>query len=595
MEKIMEQELIDLIENKYKIANKILDGVSQDGVNVDVDLSEFSTGQLRAFYFDISAFNIIANNDKFEDFFDEETMLDIVNGRFVLKKYSLSEGHQIERKKYKMHASKLSFKVQEQHIQDGIYYFQKACDRRAVEFFSVLETKSPEIFIDGVDATDSFSPEKKLRIFRNIVAHSNQIVANQGRVSFTSDNFRFVCSQMWLRGFSTLWSSRHKTLDYEKIKTVILSEYGEGKKSIKSENDIKKILNLTSDYTDYKKDGTYASRMYVLMCNRLKYYSNYYGMVDENGKEDFDRKIDIFINVIANNPNHISGNAEYLNSKIIYNIQQMVAVEIGKKLEQRHGVIFSDSFNVCEANKKLEKIGEQTAVFMEIENKFNKHMEEMKKRTPLQRNLYYKAHKSEIDTLMKKGQKLNRDGLSALKEVDKDASLETENMELFDKMSLKNMPIETAVNLVAFMGYNRFVSTDFYKIILEQQPTLTQKQVKAIQNMDLSQFNMTKQYSDSRFEKRIPLNSDDLDVQLNNRLTFLRRIRHATSHGLISYSIPQNTKAGATMDNVIMTYSADGEQRLKISGSVMAFKKLFKSDFFCPIGAGGKLPEKVKL
>lgn len=587
----MEQEYANIVESKNRIAERLIEGISTDKFDINVDLSDFSVEELKNFYFDISAFNIISNNDSFESVFDEGVLDDIVNGKFVLRKFSLQDGKHYTDVHFKKYGSSLSFKLKENHIQDGVFYFVKESDRRSVRYYSLLETDSPKLLTpEKFDLTKGFEPKILLDKFRNIIAHSNYIVNNQseGTISFKNNKSEFVCSQMWLRGLGTLWSSRHKSLDYFSIKNAILTEYGEDKKSIVSEEDIKNMLNITSPFTDYKKDGTTASRIYTLMKNRLNLYEDFFAMKDENGKEDFDRKIDIFINIIENNSTIIENGKFTINSKVCYNIQQIIADEINKKMSHPTGVVVSSNFNVKQASQKLENAQELSAELKAVEKALKEHLDKLDRLGRVQKQIYYNKNHVQIKALEKKREAILKHSLNVLNELEKDVALETGEMKLFNKKSVANMPIETAVNLVAFRGYNRFISSGFYKNILDPGHELTKNEMNAILNMDCSEFAVAKRYDGNRREIKLSLNDPDKKTKLNNRLLFLRRLRHATSHGLITYSLPTNPKDKDWRNNVIMNYNGDGENNIRVSGSISAFNKLFKNDFFKPVSTGGR-------
>lgn len=587
----MEQEYVDIVESKNRIAERLIDSISIDEFDINVDLSDFSVEELKNFYFDISAFNIISNNDSFESVFDESVLDNIVNGKFVLRKFSLQDGKSYADVHFKKYSSSISFKLKENHIQDGIFYFVKESDRRGARYYSLLETNSPKLLTaEKIDRTQCFTPKALLDKFRNIIAHSNYIVSNpnEGTISFKNNKFEFVCSQMWLRGLGTLWSSRHKNLDYFAIKNAILTEYGKGKKTIASEDDIKNMLNLTASYTDYKKSGTTASRIYTLMKNRLNLYGDFFAMKDENGKEDFDRKIDIFINIIENNSTIIENGKFTINSKVCYNIQQIIADEINKKMSHPTGVVVSSNFNVKQASQKLENAQELSAELKEVEKELTEHLDKLDRLGRVQKQIYYNKNQSQIKALEKKREAILKRSINVLNDLEKDVALETGEMKLFNKESVANMPIETAVNLVAFRGYNRFISSGFYKNILDPEHDLTKNEINAILNMDFSEFVVAKRYDGNRREVKLSLEDPDKKTKLENRLLFLRRLRHATSHGLITYSLPANPKDKNWNKNVVMNYNGDGENNIRVSGSISAFNKLFKNDFFKPVSTGGR-------
>jgi len=564
----------DLTEREFKLLQRLYSATSNDDFNINVDISDFTTKEIRAVYFDLAIFNIIANNDRFEDVFNESVMRDVVNGTFVLRKYGILEAAE-KNKQYKSqdHRS-LSFKIKECQIQDGSYYYRKTSERTATIYESVLETNSPSFYINGEDFTNRLLPCDILSRFRNIIAHSRKIYTDpkNGTIHFESDKYEFVCSQMWLRGFSTLWASRHNNLKENEIRNAIKKEYGEGKKSINSEEALKEILRLTADFTGYKNN---PSRMFTFVKNRLKYYTNYYGLVLNDGKEDFDKKIDIFINIIANNPNHIAGNKEVLNSKIIYNIQQIIADEQIRQL-QKSGKVFSDSFDQDETKKMLGRAKNLAQQHSEVVDRLNEHQRQLASRKGKAQELYRNRYRREIESLIKQEKILYNLGHQTLDDARDNSSLESMKMDLFNKSSISNMPIEVAVNLVAFMGYNRFISSGFYQEALNEGATLTNRQQNEIMALDLSGFSFT------RTNGVIELNGGQKQQKLENRITFLKRIRHATSHGLISYSIPQNSNSTSTINDILVTYGSEGVSDVKVTGKIKDFYKLFSKDFFKP-------------
>lgn len=564
----------DLTEREFNLLQRLYSATSNDDFDINVDISDFTPQEIRAVYFDLAIFNIIANNDKFEDVFDDGVMRDVVNGKFVLRRYSVLEAAQKNKQFKGQDQRSLNFKIKECQIQDGSYYYRKTSERTGTIYESVLETNVPSFYYNGEDFTNKLLPCDMLVRLRNIIAHSRKIYTDKqnGTVHFESDKYEFVCSQMWLRGFSTLWASRNKSLKENEIRNAIKKEFGEGKKSINSEEALKEILRLTSEFTGYKQN---PSRMFTFVKNRLKYYTNYYGLVSKNGKEDFDKKIDIFINIIANNPNHIVGNKEVLNSKIIYNLQQIIADEQIRQFE-KNGKVFSDSFDQDETKKMLTRAKSLADQHTEVVNKLNQHQKELMTRKGKTLELYKNRYKREIEALIRQEKVLRSLGHQTLDDARDNSSLESTKMDLFNKSSITNVPIEVAVNLVAFMGYNRFISSGFYQDALTDDATLTTRQKNEIMALDLSGFSFT------RTNGVIELNGNQKQQKLENRITFLKRIRHATSHGLISYSIPQNSKNTSTMNDILMTYGSEGASDVKVTGKVADFYKLFSKDFFRP-------------
>ena len=570
------------MENKFDILMTLYNAITNDDVDVDVDLSKFNSTDLGGIYYDLALFSIIANNDRFEDVFSdgvlESISLGVKNSKndepkaeFLLEEFTPKEGYEKTGDK-----SYLKMTYSEKiRIQDGEYTTscRPSREKRGYVYRTYLRTDVPhltrgEIKKDGL---------LMLETFRNIIAHSAQFEINNktGNLHFLNGNREFVCSKMWLRGFSTLWASRNKSLDHKKIKDIILQEYGEGKKSITTTDDVKNILRLTADETDYRK---YSSSMFKFVMARLKYYDNFYTLTDENGKEDLDKKIDIFTNIIENSPNHIAGNAETLNSKIIYNLQQIIAKAQLDQAKISGNQICSSSFNIATAAIKMEEGEKLLEEIKAIEKTIQEMVEKGKKLKGPEQKKYIKTKKPIFNKLSKQ----RSDMLGQLK-AKKDSlgdSLkhEADKMNLFNKNSLKNIPIETAVNVVAAMGYNRLISTGFYQDKLDHI-TLPQKEFfefkKKIMNLDMSNFVMTKAVDHGKTEQ-IPLDSYD------KRMLMLRRLRHATSHGLINYSIPQQSTMESSFDDVVMNYCSDGEKELKVSGTIPAFCELFANDIFRP-------------
>lgn len=567
----MQEEEIKLVESKMQILEMLFDAVNNNSVDVGVDLSSFSSEELGEMYNDIMAFNIIANNDAITDYFTYDQMSDFINGEFRLKNFTSLEAME-KIKKFPRHMQlSMEFEGLEYSIQDGKFYVVKERDvKRLVNYYEKLKTNAPMLCFNDEDMTRKKLPYEVLNIFRNMLAHGSKLEkdCDNGLLVVSQDYKKFSCTPMWLRGLSSIWSARHKTLDYEGIKNLICKEYGVGKKSISSPDDIKEILKITDSKTDYRKD---PSHMYKFVLNRLKYYDNYYGMVDEKGNEDFDKKIDIFINSIANNPNHIVGGYEVLNSKILYNIQQIVAMEQEKCLRKKYGKAISDNVNINKATSELQDARKLMEELEKVDEKLLEFKTQLDSKVGKVKELYYYKNKKTIETLIAKRKKINLQCKASLDEVSNDFKIESDEMKLFDKNTIANMPVEVAVNLVGLMGYNRLVSTKFYETLLSLDPkTFTKAQRKIINNLDLSAFSFT--------TKRGKLAVDDLE----NKITLLKRIRHATTHGNISYSIPPSSSGELTYKDVKMVYSCDGDSEIKVSGRVEDFYNLFKNPVFRP-------------
>ncbi len=569
---MMTSDDIDLVERKMELLNRLYDGITNDKVNVNVDLSDFSADELRSLYNDLMVFNIIANNDSISDYFSYDEMSEMLNGVFVLKKYNNIEAKKKLESIPRYLRNSINFEYLETTIQDGELYFVKSHDyKRLVNYSAKLKTDAPVLmYNDNDDVTRKKLPYEVLNIFRNMLAHARKIETDNasGRLIIKQDYKTFSCSPMWLRGLSSLWSARHKNLEYDAIKDIISKEYGPNKKSISTQDDIKEILKLTDSKTAYRKD---PSHMYKFVLNRLRYYDNYYGMTEEKGNEDFDRKIDIFINIIANNPNHIVGGHEVLNSKILYNIQQIVAEAQHEKMEEQYGEAISENFNFKKANAGLDMAGKKLEDLKVVDDKLQEIAVKAQQKNGKAREFFLYQHRNEISKLRSQRDKLLEECHNFMEEVGNDIKLESHEMELFDKTSITNMPVEVAVNLVAFMGYNRIVSTEFYENILNVDPkTYTKAQRKTINNIDLSNFTFSTKWN------RIQTDT------LENKIGLLKRIRHATTHGNISYSIPAQIRQNLNYEDIIMVYSCDGENDVKVTGRLGDFYDLFNSDMFRP-------------
>lgn len=595
-------DMREKVDDRFKIADKLYSAISEDEFDIDVDLSEFDSKAFSSFYYDLASFNIIANKDKSEEFYDENTIWDIVNGKFKLREYNLKEG-MVEQKKLieekrmpKNYLNSLSFNYELKAIQDGHYYFNKVSNiGKPSTFESILVTDPPKFYFDGVeqkivennydDDIDFHVPgtvgaATLIKRFRNLIAHSahTYIDGMDGSIHFVNDKFEFVCTKMWLRGFSTFWSARNKNLDVETIKAKILAEYGENKKSINGQDAIKDILKLVSEEINYNVKT--SSSMYKFVTNRLKYYTNYYGLKTEDGKEDFDKKIDIFVNVIANNPNHTTVNREYLNSKILYNIQQIIGTHQMKDDEHK-GMALSRSFNLELAGVKFDELDELKDKLDKLCKRNNEIYDFVKDMSPAKRANYMKSFKFVHE--FKKNQEEFKT-LKALynKKMDDVVVIlahEAKDMDLFNKESIRNMPIEVAVNLVGYMGYNRFISTGFYQDVLEDGVRLDRNQEKAIMNLDLSGFTMV------IGSRKMPLDT------FENRLVFLKRIRHTTSHGLISYQIPPNSTIKSSIADVQITYAEKDVNKVHVTGKIGDYYNLFKNDFFAPSSSAKMSPK----
>lgn len=538
-----ENELRQIVSSHIdQVLKVIYNNISDDGFDINLNLSQIHSLTLMDFGIIASGFMGINNFEVFANQFNEQTLKKMINGTFVIKELTLKEATELIQKsgnqpKVKKDRSQVTTLYT---IQDAKYVVVQKNGKNTL----VLQT--PPLDYEFDVSHKITLPEVFARV-RNALAHGLPYEVDS-RMFLFFDNGHVRFSKMWLRGYSELFARVASVIDAKKLKSAMLEESQKSENALNSFDEINKMLSAVKGHFPKEIISTFF-RVNNFVRYRLNQMPNFFN-------ESTERKIEILVNIIDKNPNFLVGTSESINPSIIYSLQQLVANELEKRDEialpnEDDDVLdradaFLDSQALEEIKKRYERLGQK------YKNNYHKLVELKAK---------FEQEVAQFQS------KIN--GYS--QEIENKLKLSSAQMELFDPSVLKDLPIEVAVNTVSLMGFNSLVFSSFYEDLLSKTDY---KNLSPAQEQFFNRFNLDKlSYESNGRTFGAPYSNED-------KCFILRTIRHAISHGFITYQIP-NVKQGQTgsFKNAIMSfYIEDG--RGTVSATVQDFYELFADEDF---------------
>ena len=390
-------------------------------------------------------------------------------------------------------------------------------------------------------------PDKKMTskdIFywiRNQSAH-NIAYKGDGTIMFFVDDGYIEVSKMWFRGYSELFAKEKPAFDIDKAKTILERELKNSGNELRDFEDVKKALSFIKNCFDKEISSNYF-RVHNFMKLRLDYHENFFSL-------PFEDKLDVIIQVLEKNPNYLKYPQETINPRIIYNIQQVVALELMAR-DARSKTISSEQLDAMkqEIDKRRENIQRRKNNLMKL-SKRNLLLDKM-----LQKEI------DEVNDLIKSYNQL----------LINYSKHETSEMNLFDASESVYFPIEMAVNTVALMAYNCLVTSGYYEDTISKTnyTDLSQSQRSIFDRLKLDSLDYI--YRGKPLQK--PFSAED-------KIFILSAIRNSICHSLISYKLP-SLKQGqkANFNDAEITFFLDRND-IQVVGKVSDMYDIFTSEEF---------------
>jgi hypothetical protein len=344
-----------------------------------------------------------------------------------------------------------------------------------------------------------------------------------------------------------MFSQINSKVKADDIKKILLKALPEQTNYLQSPQDIDKALSLVKNCFGEEIVQKYY-RVNNFVKTRLHYNKDFY-------QRSLDEKIDILSAICANNPNFLISSHETMSPAIIYNLQQLVSKEL-----QNRGLNAAVTEDDLETDKLIELSKEANELMQRCKSFDEKHTN-INNRFELNQNLEITRRLKIILRKFEQQKEL----------LETRRQLESSHMEIYGLDGLEHLPVEVAVNVVCMMGFNSLITSSFYEDLLAETNlgNFNPNQKKFFGKFNFSGITAT------YFDKKLPSNYTP-----EEKADLLLGIRNAICHNQITYVLPY-VKQGETVSfkDAMLTFSADWD-RLKISGKVIDFYRLFGSDPF---------------
>lgn len=547
------EERRKLAAQQSKLLERLYKSAENDGFDIDVDLSDFSSSQLKDFWVYTSGFLYLNKYEKY-DFSDKE-LERIFAGEFNLLKLSKTKRDELLKIYDKKIPSKTySSVVKLETIQDGKFSIEINFERGYKESIDtlVLNTDTPKF---ESEYNSYYSNQEKIAIVRNTFAHNTPFIAGNTLLFRRYDGNLFV-SKMWLRGLTETYANKYNSFSFKHAKNSLMETLSKQANYIMSNQDIDMALSSMKNYFDPIARENFH-RINTLIKSRVQYMPDFFNL-------SFDKKADILASLCANNQTYFEIAKGISNPVVIYNLQKLIA----KELERRNdSAILTDE----ELEDYKEKFKMYENRIKRISNDFQRLDDKIKQIKPARQMLII-IKKQQEDLLREFKQTKYQFEQMSLEFMNK-IKLESSNMDTMNIEQLSGSSLEVAFNVVCLMGFNSLVTSAFYDDLLSKTDfnNMNQDQSHFFKTIDLSKFT---------------LNNKPIAETAAQKGYVLLCLREALCHQNIDencgvyYFVPglkKEEKKG--FKDIKLTFKAK-RQGAEISGRLDDFYNLFSSETF---------------
>ncbi len=489
------------------------------------------------FELSMTGFLSVQNFENLAEELKDKEIDDIVAGTITIKQLSPKEAQELIAesgsvpKKGKNGATKTVISK----IKDATYSVVSRNGRHSL----VLKTSPVKYYTKHADK--KITSKDIFYWIRNNSAH-NIAYKSDGSILFFVEDGYIEVSKMWFRGYSELFAKEKPAFDIEKARTILERELKKSGNELQNFDDIKKALSLIKDCFDKDISSNYF-RVHNFVKLRLDYHENFYS-------HPFEDKFDTLLQILEKNPNYLRNPQETISPQIIYNIQQVVALELMARDTKAKG---NGSPRLAEMKQEID---ERKARIQKRKD----YLRTLSKRNPT------------LDKILQRDiDELNALITSYNQMVITNSKHETTDMNLFDASETVYFPIEMAVNTIALMAYNSLVTSGYY------EDTISKTNYTDLSPAQRGFFDR--------------LNLDSLDYiyrgralpkpySAESKIFILSAIRNSICHSLISYKLPSLRQGQkANFNDAEITFFLDRND-IQVVGTVADMYEIFTSEEF---------------
>lgn len=539
---------INIANNINNILKSIYYNASNTGFDPLVDLSDIPSTTLKDFWLYTAGFLGLKNQKDFDNMLTDEEVDDILKGGFRLIDLPLDQAQEFARRSKKKVPDKGSqITIDLYSVQDGTYSIKKGFKDEDGNVINCLALETDPLEYHTDTPPEEFKPSHReiLKTLRNVFAHRTPIKRGK-KLVFEKGNDEIVVSKMWLRGYSELFCRKSNTLNSNTIENILIKEASKNNNYISTKQELDSLLSSVKNLFGEEINQNFY-KLTSFIQTRLSSQPDFYSLPIEN-------KVKQLSAILANNTDYIKSNKGYINPSIIYNLQQLIGLELYSRNEVTE--LDVEDYDIMKMKKVVDEIASINTKTNGIQLLLNSG-----------KNFCKSAQQKYLKSLGSMKSKVR----SYLKSLEDKQKLESANMDLYNLEDLNHLPYEVAVNTVLLMCFNSLVTSSFYDDVLSKTNTssLTQKQEEFFDKFDVSKFDFY--YGNAPKKQQYP----------GQKAYFLLCLREALCHGNITYKLPQAKKGTqANIQDTMICFETSERQNSTIYGTLQDFYDLFSSKEF---------------
>jgi len=538
-------------ELRIKIARNINDVLMAIYKNINnnefdplINLSNVPSTTLKDFWIYTAGFLGLKNQDEFDSLFSDKDVYSILDGDFHIIDLPLDVAQEYaKRSKKKVPDKGIGITIGLYSVQDGTYSIKKGFkdEKGNLINYLALQTSPLEYHTDTPLEDFEITAREILKNLRNVFAHRTPIKRGK-KLVFERGEDEIVVSKMWLRGYSEMFCRKSHTLNSSNIEQLILEELKRNENLLLNKQDVDSVLsavkhlfgeNVNKNF--YKLSGFVQARL-----NSTNFYT-----------QPLEHKVKTLSSILANNYDYISTSAGTINPSIIYNLQQLVGLELYARNEFTELDI--EDYDILKMKKVVDEVSA------------------MNSKTMMAQTLLFSGKqfsKSAQQKFLKGIKSMKSKVRLYLQSLEDKQKLESANMELYNLEDLNYLPMEVAVNTVLLMCFNSLITSSFYDDVLAKTNTtnLNEQQEIFFNKFDVSNLQF---YHGNTLKTR---------EHPGQKAYLLLCLREALCHGTISYKIPtQKNNKPVNFNDIIICFKTSERQNSTIYGTIQDFYNLFSS------------------
>lgn len=542
---------IMLAKNQNKIIKRIFNNIKDDYFDLNVNLSDIEAPYLSDFWVHAAGFLSLLNYENDNLPITSSDVEDILNGKFKLKVLSFSEAEKLMKLAKTPNSGGFLSSKPLYSIQDGTYYIEstRVKNSKGVPVSAkqiVLKTNELDYYTDSDDKIAALDDIKLLKMVRNAIAHQVPYIHGT-ELHYLNDDDEIVVSNMWLRGYSELFSLLAQPTDAIEFEKLFLRELPKQANYLENEKDIDSALSIVKPLFDTDVQTNFY-RVNNFVKTRVQYTKDFYSKTPEE-------KTKILATICAFNPNYLKSANETINPAIIYNLQQLISQEL-------------DTRNVSVYMPEDDPLSKEVHDALAEYEMLKQRIDSFDAKNPrITSNFQFFQNQNIINELIsieKKLQALNN-------KLETRKKLESSKMELYEYSNIEHLPVEVAVNVVLLLAHNNLVNSAFYEDTLAKTDMMSfnAAQKRFFSGFDLNKLNVT---AHSRMIENFSKEAQTAYI--------LMAMRNALCHGNVTYVLP-SVKRGdePSFKDAVITFHANW-QALEISGKVIDIYNIFSGEGF---------------